>query len=302
MNIEKLHEEIQKLMEDEMLKLKGTNKETHDILQKLADEYGDLTIPEFIDKLIQAEQNGEEILDESLNEAKLDWFPLEDNLLKSLQKKIKALKLPVVSDGKKEDSSTYENIKFVCVRNALDSLHGWTNPPLEGSMGYHHDFAVFFDIEFDRIEKHGAIDPYRKRLKVKLPAPLCYFKAEIPSMRKSGIAYDKVNDDPIGYWFETIIDIEDYDQEQVIKDVLFLFKQNSIETQQKLKQPQIDFKNATREFEELAKARRAARANKNAKNTTVKQALSKSSVAKKIQALQNPTPEQLARILAAIEE
>ena len=302
MNIKKLHEEIEKLMEDEMLQFRGTNKETHDILQKLADEYGDLTIPEFIDKLIQAEQNGEEILDESLNEAKLDWFPLEDNLLKSLQKKIRALKLPVVWDGKEEDSHTYENIKFQCVREALDALHGWFYPPIPASMGYNHDVDGFFDIEFDRVEKHRAVDPYRKRLKVTVPAPLCYFKAEIPSTWKSYVAYENVNKKPIGYCFETLIDIEDYDQEQVIKDVLFLFKQNSIETQQKLKQPQIDFENATREFEELAKARRAARANKNAKNTTVKQALSKSSVAKKIQALQNPTPEQLARILAAIEE
>jgi hypothetical protein len=58
---------------------------------------------------------------------------------------------------------------------------------------------------------------------------------------------------------------------------------------------------ADKEFEELQKVRKEARANKNAKNTTVKQALSKSAVVKKIQALQNPTPEQLARILAAIE-
>ena len=54
-------------------------------------------------------------------------------------------------------------------------------------------------------------------------------------------------------------------------------------------------------MEELERVRAQAKANKIVASTTVKKALSKSAIAKKIQALKNPTPEQLARILAAIE-
>ena len=54
--------------EAEGFAVSGKKDEVNDIVQKLTQEYGDLTIPEFIDKLIQAEQKGEEILHENLNE------------------------------------------------------------------------------------------------------------------------------------------------------------------------------------------------------------------------------------------
>lgn len=84
-----------------------------------------------------------------------------------------------------------------------------------------------------------------------------------------------------------------------IFDELNVFAKNLIDEEKK----NIEAVNSSKEadYQQLKLARKAAKANKNATNTTIKQALSKSSIAKKIQALQNPTPEQLAKILAAIE-
>ena len=73
--------------EAEGFALSGKKDEVNDIVQKLTQEYGDLTIPEFIDKLIQAEQKGEEILDENLNE-ELDWDVIFD-------KHDKAMAMPI---------------------------------------------------------------------------------------------------------------------------------------------------------------------------------------------------------------
>jgi hypothetical protein len=52
---------------------------------------------------------------------------------------------------------------------------------------------------------------------------------------------------------------------------------------------------------QLEDALNKANQNKLIQKTTIRKALSKSAIVKKIQALKNPTPEQLDKILAAIE-
>lgn len=318
MNIEKLHKEIQKLMEDEMLKLKGTNKETHDILQKLATEYGDLTIPEFIDKLIQAEQNGEEILDESLNESD-DINNYMTKFLKRLQKEVQKLSMDVYY--KKDRYLQKGKYNYKC--SSITTNGDWYDVPDGTLIMTVHAVPIglkVLTIRCSQQSKENIKDEFgftvvaESQIHYRLEGDVndwfadafsdclvqsCenysmkYYDSNRYSRPQAATKYYIECDSPKAFKQSSDEFIA------VIKSMFSLINMRAIEQQSAARKASQD---APNEFEELAKARREARANKNAKNTTVKQALSKSSVAKKIQALQNPTPEQLAKILAAIEE
>ena len=290
--------------------LADAEPEVVELVQDVTDEYGDLTIPEFIDALIK-EEGKEENLEESLNEHEMDWFDLQNNLLTALQRKIKALKLPVVSEYPKRSDSwnctiqdNFRNVKFSCDRTYNNAIEGHTDKPLTGHI-YPNVIrnAAAFTIGLYPITKAGSKDPYRRTLQITLEAPICQFEAKLPEGWDKFVKYDGAYAD--AFCFNYIIDIEDYNQKQVINDVLFIFQQNSKEKQQdiadKEAQAKKDSEDAANEIEALKQARAQARANKKAATTTVKRALSKTSVINQIKALENPTEEQLAKILAAIQ-
>lgn len=305
MNIKKLNEELEKILEDGFA-LSGKRDEVANIISKLSQEYGDLTIPEFIDKLIQAEQKGEEILEESLNEAlSVDGYITK--FKKLLQKRFNNFPIDVDLDDSLRTG--YYHVEVT------ENGHSEFNIKPVGIYG----IIVYCNIE----EKDGIKDPYGFNVTIKGSGSYYGYQNKNVNRWFRGRFVDAVNDIAkkhnfkskyeshaiYGHYAKFTVYCECDDNKtfnQSSQEILSLIEEilktynsyaaKAINTTKTRKQQ------ASNEFEELAKARREARANKNAANTTVKQALSKSSIAKKIQALQNPTPEQLAKILAAIEE
>ena len=303
MHIKKLNEKLSKLLEDGFA-LSGKRDEVTDIISKLSQEYGDLTIPEFIDLMIKKEEQGEDILDESLNEV----TGVEGYIQKFKQAVQKRFNnFPIDVDLNDSVMHNYYHIDindgdtFVVKPIGIDGIYVTCKIP----------------------EKNGIKDPYG--FNVNITGDGSYygykdsnvsrwfssgFKDSVRQVAKKHNIETKSEDHSIyGCYcrFTTYCECDDsktFKQscteildliEEILNEYNSLAVKRVTTTMEKKQQ-------ATNEFEELAKARREARANRNAKNTTVKQALSKSAVAKKIQALQNPTPEQLAKILAAIDE
>ena len=262
MNIKKLNEKLSKLLEDGFA-LSGKRDEVTDIISKLSQEYGDLTIPEFIDMLIEKEKNGEEILDESLSE--------NPKLLTSKYSKFK--KVPGGNLG------TFEGeILGQPVRYAIDIY-----------MGLSSDVSYYWE----KLENAGYKEQIRLGTKgamadmlIYIPKPVksavchpCYFIYDVKSNTwKQKCPCGWLNN-YLNYWTSLKFSSEEITEKEAEVWLSDYIKESPLE-----------------------KLRKKTSQNIKTKNTTVKQALSKSAVAKKIRELQNPTPEKLAKILAAIEE
>lgn len=284
MNIKKINEELTTLLEDGGFALSGKASQVTELINKLAQEYGDLTIPEFINKLIEKEKNGEELTESLDNSHLITAYDFQERLLTDLTK-YKYDKV-LYNDGKLITPPAYIDVYYHTLKCEKES--GWGSKDLA-------------EIETYTVETNGVRDPYRKVVRI-----YCkdyeLWDCFSDLAKKYNFEYTHIENKrtPDKVFVQMDIDIDDktaYKEDvQIIANFLQeLITKNNTELQKAREEAQSH-------FEELAKARREARANKNAANTTVKQALSKSSIAKKIQALQNPTPEQLAKILAAIEE
>ena len=264
--------EVKKIINED----KSSQKNEGNLIPDIIEKYGDLTIPEFIDALM-----GVQNLDESMNEISLNTlerfnmereFPISklvDGLIDSLRINDSSLDLLRIDRGMFHPNPGELRIQYA----TSDS---------ENKIQI--NFMLNYKDEF--IDTNGifiTIEPNIYRCK-------SYLKKAVEEVNFNGIYCPLQDKDDLKQTIKEINaalrlisekSIINYNNEM---DILFS-KQNKI----------------SKEFEELAKARRAARANKKAQNTTVGQALTQKDIIAKIKALQNPTPEQLAKILAAIE-
>ena len=306
MDFNALNEQLKTLLETGFA-VSGQKDEVNDILAKLTQEYGDLTIPEFIDKLIQAEQQGEDILDESLNES-LNVEGCINKFKKLIQKRFNNFPIDVDLDDRLRKGYYYVQVEDMGYASSDFSIE-----PI-GITG----ITVSYKIK----EKDGIKDPYGFDVNINGNGSYYgyqnsdvdrWFRSRfVGAVNKIGKAHDfTLKSEAHGVYgrycnFTVYCECDDnktfkqssqeiLDLIEAILNTYNSYAADAVNATETRKQQ------ASNEFEELAKARREARANKNAANTTVKQALSKSGIAKKIRELQNPTPEQLARILAAIE-
>lgn len=298
MNFRKINERVENFLQaqneeadltqgEKGIKLSGDKKDVSDLIQKLDQEYGDLTIPEFIDMLIQKEKSGEGILDENLNEhmGKYSSYNVSYEFSKFL--------IPLI----KKD---YKNIKIETYQPA-DSI---SRPSLyikQKATG--EEFGSFIGAEFNQKSEQtnswvicwGSINIY-DNTRINPVAVLC--KELFPDYEEypsSKYSWDH------GYFYTktTLGRRTQEGNKEAIKELVDQLNDIFSTIDAKLKQ---SMSKVDSELEELERARAQAKSNKVATATTVGKALSKSSIAKKIQALKNPTPEQLARILAAIGE
>ena len=373
--------------EAEGFAVSGKKDEVNDIVQKLTQEYGDLTIPEFIDKLIQAEQKGEEILDENLNEG-LDWDVIFDKHDKAMampinnindvidflnlhfgkiDTKLHFLKQKNIEAKQNDDSSiivyidnTSYKVNFyidsllgtaavkdyeqLAVNESFDEnllkdstncsryyywptdcVPGYVHGTLSNKLGEMLNKANNKMFEFTYPLDNEDNGYWRSVLTIKLSGKReqgrlhVLVETKSPTTQKFTATWDLRENfkDDIGFgkFFKQIINprgrgeygfilgstLARYTEEgylEALQDLVEQIISKLTELDNSIKQ---EYNNADSELEELERVRAQAKANKIVASTTVKKALSKSAIAKKIQALQNPTPEQLARILAAIE-
>lgn len=279
----KLTEELNLFIESDEAQeaaLEGADEKVVELVQDVTDEYGDLTIPEFIDALIKEEEKEEteEDLEESLNES----YSVSDKrsyYLKSLIKtNFKNIKVKV--HGSKQNENGYVTIA------------GPGDLELEGSL--YAKFEQKSEQTNSWIIQWGSLDilpSYRSELLWKACKQAFPDYAEQASNRYS---WDYVT----FFTNPTLSRRTEQGNTEAIEELADQFnnildKIDSIVGEQ--------YASVDKELEELEKARAQARANKQAATTTVKRALSKSSVIKQIKALENPTQEQLAKILAAIQ-
>ena len=314
MDIKKINERVENFLQiqneevdfvhgEKGLKISGSKKDVSNLIQKLEQEYGDLTIPEFIDMLIEKQKSGEEILDESLNEKFWGHSELSSHKLGkllgytggsndhgsagALSKNFPMLDSDSfyfrVEERNKELCKLIGNIRVLnCKQGDIKNI-----PGIENTNTYK--------------DNEGMIKTGISALK-KLFGDAGY--------AQSGYVYDGVyreENERISF----VLDI--YPEEDLQEQIDYLYYCLDVASKAMLKyymdvklpkmKEEIEINNTTKKNVLDRRKQILLQAKEQApKNTTIKQALSKSSIAKKIQALQNPTSEQLARILAAIGE
>lgn len=263
MNIKHLNEECRKILNETGFAVSGQKDEVNDILAKLTQEYGDLTIPEFIDKLIQAEQKGEEILEESLNES----YMLNDSIftMELMNHSFKNLKFEFYNGSSSlyirpkfgGESTCIEYVQLISGRESNNSIEYIVKGRLVGSLN---------SMDKKLTNKVSTNTEYGSR-----SGKTYYYVILSSGVYSKQESKQKINKDLANKFIKVLKEIDDEMEKE----------NNSLDS----------------EVEQLQQIKQQV---KNSR-TTVRQALSKSAIAKKIQALQNPTPEQLAKILAAIE-
>lgn len=315
MNLKKLNEELENILED--IKKIGVHPKgftmvgkglgsVDNFLQKYIDKYGNLTIPEFIDVLMKKEKNGEDVLEESLNEDK-DWSSTE-----LMNHKLGKL---LGYNGAGDDLGHSGNLSkktfplldcgkfgfFFRIKKINDEL-----------IKLYCNVKVKYGEEKDIHNMPGAKSTTAYRL--------------TDNMAQVGVEalepLDDIENPRVGYWDVSkncfmpssnriSFNLDIYTEEDLEEQIDYLYycldvaSKAMLEYYNKVKLPaikkEIQANNATKKNLLDKRKQILLQAKNKASNITVKQALSKSSVAKKIQALKNPTPEQLAKILAAIE-
>jgi len=263
MNIKHLNEECRKILNETGFAVSGQKDDVNDILAKLTQEYGDLTIPEFIDLMITKEKQGEDVLDESLNEHlcyKNETFAqtLMTGKFMNIKIEVGDFSLTIINTQMSKyshNSIMFKNVEIVHPRESTQSMEWVVIGQESYSSAYPYPFA-------DLVKKHFSSK---------------YISGNHYEFTLCRGVYAKQNT-----------------SEQIQKELALKL----IETLQEIDKEVGTFGDSLdSEVEQLQQIKQQV---KNSR-TTVRQALSKSAIAKKIQALQNPTPEQLARILAAIE-
>lgn len=248
----------------------GKKQDIQALLRDLTDQYGNLTIPEFIDKLIQAEKDGQEVIREALNE-KYDEYITHDEITALLQPLIK---------------TNYKNLIVKVGKHYLD-IKTKNGEKLESRLA-----MMFFPKSEQANSWMAELGPTSVYLQNRSDELFKACLSVFPDYKERGW-------DVTFYTNRTLARRNKAGHQQAAEEIA-----NELNTILSKIDAIIDSKNdeVDKELEQLEKARSAAKANKNAKNTTVKQALSKTAIIKKIQALQDVTPERLAKILAAIED
>lgn len=257
--------------------------EGRNLIPNIIEKYGDLTIPEFIDELIKKEENGENILNESLNENIYRTYhpsrKATELLISLIKTKYKYIKVTAYSP--KSENYGYLDIDS---NTGKQELHGAITAEFLDKSEQTASWVVSWG-------SHSVGSSTRQKSLFNACAKAFPDYVDKPS---SSYSWDNVT-----FYTETTLGRKtDSGEREAIKDLAnqlnnIISKIDDIMGQESI--------NADKELEEIEKARIQAKQNQTAQKTTVKQALSKSAIAKKIMSLQNPTPEQLAKILAAIE-
>ena len=238
-------------------------EELPDKLQELIDKYGNLTIPEFIDKLIKEKENLAEGYAFSYFPNVTSWNSVNNLNISSKFFTFKERTLQC-----KVNDKLYSNFEVVYIYTKVQ------NGYLVQLILDQQRWKDTSDSKYDNLIIEGLKE----------------FSKDIQHDNQSGASHyyyfvvKKFRLQALGENVESVIR-EQF--EQCLKELLTVL---DAKYEQQNKSLEDEY--------ELVEIKKTVK-NKNIK---VKQALSKSSVAKKIQALQNPTPEQLAKILAAIEE
>lgn len=277
-----------------------TSKGAKIFFDDMAAKYGNLRIDDFIDKIIK-DYKGKSSLNESLN---------INNCMSNLQEKI-----ITTFDGYPIDVDLEDHLD----KGGLD-IEAYAGKPYGNVLNVKLDIKgiSLIVIYFKTIEKNKVIDPYGFNVFIKGTYSEYGYKNPIfdrllssrPKEAVMAIAKKhnyKISDE---YLYSKAINMycecddaesfkeSSYEIIDVIEEILEEY--NSF-AKKRIDKIQKDKASASSEFEELARARRIARANKKASNTTVNQALTREDVIKKINSIENPTIEQLAKILASIE-
>ena len=267
MNFKQLNEEFKQIIktneDKQTLGFSGNKQNIQDIISKLNREYGDLTIPEFIDLMMKKGEKGEDILDESLNESRSYLASTCSFILELKRYPFKNLYFEF-----------YDNKSCLSINNKSTSKCFIYLEFLEKESRRESNNSIEYVITGEII---GEIDDKDRKLLSKVPYKTGFGRRPYVILDLSSGVYSKqmspkeINIDLAKNFIEILKEIDNEINEE----------NNSLDLQGKqLQQIKQRIKNT---------------------NTTIKQALSKASIVKKIQALQNPTPEQLARILAAID-
>lgn len=304
MNIRNLNERLAEffLKENKSLSLSGTKSNMQDILSKLTQQYGNLTIPEFIDMLIEKQKSEEEILDESLNEKFWGHSELSSHKLGKLlgytggsndHGSAGALNknFPMLDSDSfyfRVEERNKELCELICNIRVLNCKQGDIKniPGIENTNTY-KDNEGMIKIGIAALKKLFGDAGYAQ----------------------SGYVYDGVyreKNERISFQLDI------YPEEDLQEQIDYLYYCLDVASKAMLKyymdvklpkiKEEIEINNTTKKNVLDRRKQILLQAKEQApKNTTIKQALSKSSIAKKIQALQNPTPEQLAKIFASLE-
>lgn len=286
MDFKALNEEVKALLEGGFA-VSGKAGEVTDLINKLAQEYGDLTIPEFIDVLINKEKQDENILDESLNEG----YRFKNSEV-NYKDYTESTKWDI-----KDINSKYKNITV----DVSDKYSGGIGIKIKTKYPKEESQVFFIELLFQ--QKSETTNEWLGITEIQIYDNDRWGSQHIEKFLKT-------NTKVLGgvEWSSSTT----YDccfgrtLSRRTKDSNTEAKNELIRELNKLIQKLDDSLKTTsskydKELVELEKAKTQAKSNKVAVTTTVGKALSKSAVAKKIRELQNPTPEQLAKILAAIE-
>lgn len=319
-------EPSQEQQEEQEEVLADAEPEVVELVQDVTDEYGDLTIPQFIDALIKQQSTNE-----SLNEAKMDkqdqeWISNVNGFVKQMAKQ-KFSTIEILHTNK--DGDTYpvdcqiklsltpvESVhSYGSTRSYLGKLH-LTNVSSAVNIPAAYMYIHQLERKHDALATDCAIVDFRKPSSDDYGTYNVIEYALRDQFMKCLIKQEGFTDSPFKYenvgpslrgtvCFE--MDSLDYPEEiRYFANLLAQGLQNALEELKsqidKANQDKINnFNSGKSELADLSAAKRQARANAKAAKTTVKRALSKTSVINQIKALENPTEEQLAKILAAIQ-
>lgn len=312
-------EPSQEQQEEQEEVLADAEPEVVELVQDVTDEYGDLTIPQFIDALIK-EEGKEEDLEESLNE---EVTPKQiTKIAKKVASKTKngftIHQYPVEKVG---GSVIYEDLTFRPEYEYVEGVveAGTLKTNINDRINFvNDDLAVRFPITFKPNNRSRQDSVDRNSFYFTMREPYCFKsytsgKSLAGDLRRLWTEYTKDNiffkhtgkcmNPYFGESVEMFVDSE----QEVVEDIISCVEEyfalaDAQKWGEKHKQEHASkYQAEVDEIEALKQARAQARANKKAATTTVKRALSKTSVINQIKALENPTEEQLAKILAAIQ-